>query len=319
MNRLAWIAILGVAVAPGCKTDISQQLLERELRMQEDQIYLLQDQVQDKCARLERVAAENRSLKKQLGIVDPDASLPGRIDVPAAVAAPGRGPTPAAPPALAPPAVTAPAVLPPAITIPEPAAGPPGGSEPAAEGPRFGPRFGPPPGSAAPPATIAPPALDGVPPLPAGADARGSAAAPAIKRLSHEESLSAEGRITHLVVNPSRSNCFDGDGDGTSDGLAIVFEPRDADDRLVTAGGDVVITVCDPALPGGSEGAPLATWQIPAAESLSHFRRTSRARGMHFTLPWQGRTPSGYHVRVLVKLTTFDGQSFEADATVPTK
>lgn len=315
MNRLAWIAILGVAVAPGCKTDISQQLLERELRMQEDQIYLLQDQVQEKCARLDRIAAENRSLKKQLGIVDADASLPSRIDVPAAVAAPARGPAPA----LAPPAITAPTVVAPPMTMPEPSGVPPVGSEPAAEGPRFGPRFGPPPGGAAPPATIAPPALDGVPPLPGEPGARGAAATSEIKRLSHEESLSAEGRITHLVVNPSRTSCFDGDGDGTSDGLAMVFEPRDADDRLVTAGGDVTITASDPALPGGPEGAALATWQIPAAESLAHFRRTSRARGMHFTLPWQGRPPSGDHVRVFVKLTTFDGQSFETDATVPAK
>jgi len=320
MNRLAWIAIVAAAVAGGCRSDISQQLLERELRMQEDQIYLLQDEVQDKCARLERVAAENRSLKKQLGIVDPDASLPGRIDVPAAVAAPARGPSPAAPPAnLAPPAITAPAVVAPPMTLPEPATVSPSGPEPAAEGPRFGPRFGPPPGGAAPPATITPPTLDGVPPLPDGGGARGAAATSEIKRLSHEESLSAEGRITHLVVNPDRTACFDGDGDGTSDGLAIVFEPRDADERLVTAGGDVSIVAYDPATPGGPEGAPLAKWDVPSAEALAHFRRTSRARGLHFTLPWQGRPPAGDHVRVFVKLTSFDGQSFETDATVPAK
>jgi hypothetical protein len=314
MNRFAWIAILGGLVATGCKTDISQQLLERELRMQEDQIYLLQDEVQDKCARLEHVAAENRSLKKQLGIVDADASLPSRIDIPPGVAAPARGPTPAAPPALAPPAISAPAVVAPPLTLPEPAGVPPVGGEPAE-----GPRFGRPPAGSAPPATIAPPTLDGVPPLPTEPGARGASATSEIKRLSHEESLSAEGKITHLVINPGRTTCFDGNGDGTSDGLAIVFEPRDDDERLVTAGGDVAITATDPAAPGGPEGAPLATWQIPSAEALSHFRRTSRARGLHFTLPWQGRVPAGDHVRIFVKLTTFDGQSFEADATIPTK
>ncbi|MFM8378137.1 MAG: hypothetical protein ACKOB1_02315 [Planctomycetia bacterium] len=314
MNRFAWIAILGGLVAFGCKSDISQQLLERELRMQEDQIYLLQDEVQENRARLEHVAAENRSLKKQLGIVDADASLPSRIDVPPAVAAPARGPTPATPPALVPPAVSAPAVVAPPLTLPEPAGVPPVSAEPA-----DGPRFGPPSGGAAPPAQIAPPALDGVPPLPSDPATRGASATSEIKRLSHEESLSAEGKITHLVINPGRTTCFDGDGDGTSDGLAIVFEPRDADERLVTAGGDVTITATDPAAPGGPEGAPLATWQIPSTEALAHFRRTSRARGLHFTLPWQGRPPAGDHVRLFVKLTTFDGQSFETDATVPAK
>jgi len=314
MNRFAWTAILGGVVAAGCKSDISQQLLERELRMQEDQIYLLQDEIQDKCDRLEHVAAENRSLKKQLGIVDADASLPSRVNVPPAVAAPAGGPTPAAPPALAPPVLSAPAVVAPPLTLPEPVGVPPVGGAPIE-----GPRFGRPPAGSAPPATLAPPTLDGVPPLPKEPGARGASATADVKRLSHEESLSSEGKITHLVINPVRTTCFDGDGDGTSEGLAIVFEPRDADERLVTAGGDVSITATDPAAPGGLEGAPLAAWQIPSAEALAHFRRTSRARGLHFTLPWQGRAPAGDHVRVFVKLTTFDGQSFEADATVPTK
>ena len=286
MSRFTWMVILGGVVAAGCKTDISQQLLERELRMQEDQIYLLQDEIQEKCARLDHVAAENRSLKKQLGIGD--SPTPARRgDAPAGLQLPGRAPRSVSPPAS------------------------------------DGLRFGTPdaiPAPATPPATILPPTLEGVPPLTAEPGGSRGAASPAdVKRLSHEESLSAEGRISHLVINPSRSSGFDGDGDGASDGLAIVFEPRDADDRLVTAGGDVSIVACDPAAPGGPEGAPLATWDVPAAESLAHFRRTSRARGLHFTLPWQGRRPAGDHVRVFVKLTTFDGQSFEADATVPTR
>ena len=107
MTRIAngIAAVLVLSVVPfmaGCKTDISQQLLERELRMQEDQIYLLQDELQEKCARLDRVAGENTSLKKQLGIVDPNASLPTRIDLPPGIASPARSllgaPTIAPPP-----------------------------------------------------------------------------------------------------------------------------------------------------------------------------------------------------------------------------
>jgi hypothetical protein len=283
-------------MACGCKTDISQQLLERELRMQEDQIYLLQDELQDKCSRLDRIASENTSLKKQLGIVDPNASLPRNISLPPGVAAPAA----------------APRMAPPALTLPEPIGVPPVGPS-AAPGAGDGPRFGA-PATDAPPAIIAPPSLDGVPPLPAE---RG-AADPSVRRLSHEESLAVEGQISHLVVNPSKTECFDGNGDGMSDGLAIVFEPRDADERLVTAAGDVTIKAFDPAAAdtAGGEGACIATWEIPAADALAHFRRTSRARGLHFTLPWQGSPPAADHVRLLVRLTTFDGKSFETDATV---
>ncbi len=308
-NGFAGIAVapaaLVAAVAPllimacGCKTDISQQLLERELRMQEDQIYLLQDELHEKCSRLDRIASENTSLKKQLGIVDPDASLPRNISLPPGVAAPAR----------------APQLAPPALSLPEPVGVPPVGSSSApsaSEGPRFGP-----PSSAAPPASMAPPSLDGVPPLPAIPGDRG-AADPSVRRLSHEESLAVEGQISHIVVNPAKTECFDGNGDGASDGLAVVFEPRDADERLVTAAGDVTIKAFDPAAADatGGDGVCIATWEIPAADALAHFRRTSRARGLHFTLPWQGSRPAADHVRLHVRLTTFDGKSFETDATV---
>jgi hypothetical protein len=308
-NGFAVIAVapaaLVVAVAPllimacGCKTDISQQLLERELRMQEDQIYLLQDELHEKCSRLDRIASENTSLKKQLGIVDPDASLPRNISLPPGVAAPAR----------------APQLAPPALSLPEPVGVPPVGSSSApsaSEGPRFGP-----PSSSAPPASIAPPTLDGVPPLPAIPGDRG-AADPSVRRLSHEESLAVEGQISHIVVNPAKTECFDGNADGASDGLAVVFEPRDADERLVTAAGDVTIKAFDPAAAdtAGGDGVCIATWEIPAADALAHFRRTSRARGLHFTLPWQGSPPAADHVRLHVRLTTFDGKSFETDATV---
>jgi len=325
----------------GCKSDLSQQLLERELRMQEDQIYQLQDELQDKCARLDRAAGENTSLKKQLGFGENDGPSPRR----GPFLSPGGQPAPAtrsgpAQPLLAPPAIDIPGVSPPA------------------GGPSI-----PPPGSLPAPGTVAPPKLDGIPPLPAEPRFPGNAApgtsssapsAPAAvtavgnpavaapapmaidaaarpitpwtdptaepptgRQLSHEESLADAGRITHLFVNPARAACFDGDGDGVSDGLAIVIEPRDGDERLVTAAGDVSISVFDPSGPPGA--GPVAHWDIPAREAIGHFRRTSRNRGLHFVLRWPGPPPRGDHVRVQVGLTTFEAAAFQTDCTVAVK
>ena len=307
----------------GCKSDLSQQLLERELRMQEDQIYQLQDELQDKCARLDRVAGENTSLKKQLGFGENDGPSPRR----GPLLPPGGQPAPAirsgpSQPQLVPPAIDIPGVVRPPAGGP---ATPPTGSPPA-------------PGTA--PGTIGPPKLDGIPPLPTEPRFPGAAAPetsssvmpasatvaatgdptgdpPAGQRLSHEESLADAGRITHLIVNPGRTACFDGDGDGVSDGLAIVIEPRDGDERLVTAAGDVSISVFDPGGPNGS--APVAHWDIPAREAVGHFRRTSRNRGLHFVLRWPGPPPRGDHVRVQVALTTFEAAAFQTDCTVAVK
>jgi len=58
---------------------------------------------------------------------------------------------------------------------------------------------------------------------------------------------------------------------------------------------------------------------IPEAEVNGHFRATSRARGLHFSLPWRSRAPVADHVRVIVSLVTLDGRTFTADALVATR
>ncbi len=305
-RRAAVVAMALVVVLSGCKTDLNQQLLERELRMQEDQIYRLQDELQSKASRLDRAVGENSSLKRQLGIADAGGT----------VASPGRGggAAPARPSAAA-PAFVAPPQLP-KISIPAPAGAAPGGL-------RFGPGGASPLPS--PPPALTPPALDGVPPLPSA-----GGLPPAVRRLSHEESLSGEGTISHLVINPARTECFDGDGDGVADGLALVIEPRDADERLVSSAGEVVVFVNDPAVPQGAgfvpamptdpgEGGCIARWDIPEAEAVAHFRRTSRARGLHFILRWPGPPPLSETVNVHAVMTTFDGSVHHVEAPVPVR
>jgi hypothetical protein len=293
--------MVAVACLAGCKSDLNQQLLERELRYQEDQIYNLQDELQVACAKLDRSARENMSLKKQLGVADDAAPRAGS----------GRS---------RPAGLPAPVNVPPAIEVPDmgaPARTPAG--------------RGGPPGM-----PLAPPALEGVPPLPAdGASVSpppteptlslpGDSAAvpPPIQRLAYEAPTDAA-PPARLVVNAEQSSCLDADGDGRSEGLSIVFEPRDAEERLVPAAGGVTITVFDSTAgtdPATGEGVAIATWEIPAADTPRHFRRTSRMRGLHFSLPWPGSPPAGDHVRVVVRLATPDGiNPLVADATLATR
>lgn len=313
-SSVIWLGAVAAALVIGCKSDFNQQLLERELRLQEDQIYQLQDDLSDKCVRLDMVAAENQSLKKQLGIADAPAGGPRSQPT---LAGPPPGVTSVAPPSLVPPTVED---LPP----------PPRSGAAAPNAPPFGP-----PGSDAPSfrgGTPAPPTLEGVPPLPDEPVAPRSRFngtkvtepeedKPPILQLSHEQSVAAGPQVTHLVLNLDRTECLDGDGDGMTEALAIVFEPRDADERLVSTVGDVSIAVFEPlaeataADPSG-EGMRIARWEIPASEAASHFRRTSQHRGLHFVRPWPERPPAAEHVRVFVRMTTFEGTVFETEATV---
>ncbi|MCE9631761.1 MAG: hypothetical protein K8S94_13735 [Planctomycetia bacterium] len=285
-DRIPCVALVCCLALAGCKSDLNQQLLERELRYQEDQIYQLQDDLQDKCARLDSVAVENASLRRQLGVTEADPLKGSRA---------GRS---------RPAAVPAPVAVPPAIEIPE-----------AIRAPAAAPRGG-----------LAPPALDNIPPLPATPTSTtdpsplslpapsGAAAPPATPvavPVSYDQPLS-DGRPVRLVVTTTTTGCFDDNGDGRSDGINVTFEPRDADEKLVAAQAAVSITVFDAADPA----TPLATWTIPAEQAAARFRRTTRLRGMHFPLRWTAAPPAGDHVRVIVRMTGADGMALEGDATI---
>ena len=287
-----WLAV-AAAGALGCKSDLNQQLLERELRYQEDQIYQLQDELQDKSSRLNDVASENASLRKQLGV--------SAADNPAPAGRAGRSRPPAVPPA---------ATVPPAISLPD---------APAFQTPR-GPGA---PAPAGPPADLAPPMLEGVPPLPAeptrGAPAAESgdtlsltppatasidpaarpieaaAEAPALVRMSHEDPA-GPGTAARIVVNRGTATAIDRDQDGQSEGIALVIEPRDDAERLAILPGDLTVTAYDATGPAG--GPPLARWTVPAAEANARFSPTGRRRGVFLELPWQGTVPAGDHIRV---------------------
>jgi hypothetical protein len=318
--RYGWLAAAALCAA-GCKSDLNQQLLERELRYQEDQIYQLQDELAEKCARLEHVAGENTSLRKQLGVSEADSAAPSR----------GRRPrAPGVPPA---------STVPPAIEIPDL--------------PRL-PRSGGGPPRGGPPVDLAPPMLEGVPPLPAepgrvppstdagsglslppaaavidpaarpiesaqdGSPLRAAPAdspAPALVRLSYDEPADG-GEAIRLAINPSASSGVDANGDGQSEGLSLAIEPRNKGEKLVGLAGDVTITAYDAA--AGSAAPPLARWTVAAADAAARFRPTGRRRGLVIDLPWQGTLPAAGHVRVTVESPTAAGP-LTAEALVPVR
>ncbi len=319
-GRSAGLAFLlaAAAFAAGCKSDLNQQLLERELRYQEDQIYHLQDKLAEQCARFEYVADENASLRRQLGVSDGDNAAPSRN---------GRGRVPTVAPAV---------TVPPAIEIPD-------------ASPLPAPRGG------GPPAGLQPPTLEGVPPLPANpggrspttdageglslppatvsfdpaarpietaADGHSPAVAaaaeepaPSLVRMSYDEPAAA-GEPVRIVINRSTSAGIDANADGLSEGLSLAIEPRDTNERLASLAGDLTITAFDASATAANP--PLARWTVSATDAAARFRPTGRRRGLVLDLPWQGRLPAGGHVRVTVAAAGPEGL-LEAEALVPVR
>jgi hypothetical protein len=286
--------VAAALAAAGCKSDLNQQLLERELRYQEDQIYHLQDELAEKQARLTSVAGENESLRRQLGVGSRDQAAPGRA---------GQPRTPRVSPA---------APIPPAIELPD-------------ARPLPAPRGGP-------PASLAPPTLEGVPALPAepfvppaggglslppAAAVIDPAARPieaavsprpaALVPVAFEEPLGGE--PVRLVIKPLAG--------GAAGGLSVALEPRDQAERLVgVIAGELTVTAFDTALPPGA--APIARWTIAPADAAARFRPTGRDRGIPLALPWPGPPPAGDHVRLNVQAAGAAGP-LEAEALVPVR
>ena len=314
---LACAVIAALVAGGGCRSDLHQQLLERELRYQEDQIYSLQDELHSASSRLQHVTGENASLRRQLGLADGDPAarrgtaprslaLPAPVNVPPSVQVPDA---PAAPRRDGPPVNLAPPVLediPPLPTT----------SPPRPTGARAAPTFD-----------------DGEPlslptPFPASPASEPATATLPVQQLSYEQpaplpavAALPPGAAARLVVNVAQTACIDADGDGVSDGLSIVVEPRDAEERLVAAIGDLTVVAFDTAAgvdPATGEPAPIARWDIPAAEAARYFRPQGRLRGIQFTLAWPGPRPAGDHVRVLARLET-GAAPLAAEATIPSR
>ena len=132
--------------------------------------------------------------------------------------------------------------------------------------------------------------------------------------VAYDQAVS-DNRPVRLEISTGATSCFDDNGDGAMDGIAVTFEPRDATEKLVHAPGAVAITVFDVA----HQNTPIASWTIPTEQAATHFRPTTRLRGMHFPLRWTGGAPTSDHVRVAVRVTGPEGAVLETDATIPAR
>jgi hypothetical protein len=101
------------------------------------------------------------------------------------------------------------------------------------------------------------------------------------------------------------------------DGIRVVFEPRDRNDRRVDAPADVSIVLIDPTLvPRGSKNTPpearVARWDFPADAVASMFRGLNTSKVISIETPWPGDVPQQKHLLLFVRYTTRDGRKLQA-------
>jgi hypothetical protein len=278
---------VGLCAAPGCKSHGNSELLERELRCQEDRIYQLEDELDEACYALESSRRENEALKKELAGGDKGAG--GRF-------------APSASGGL--PKILTPAI--PEVDVPDLDALPV--ETPAEAAPRYLPRS-----SKSPDLEEAPPYKPmkfSTPIL--GDDEDGEKLqSPALKGKPLTGDANA---VTKLVINRQLTGGWNADGHHGDEGVFVAFEPRDANNKLVEAAGDISIVILDPSQTGAA--ARVARWDYVADEAEMHFRTGPIGRGFQFELPWPSNPPKNRELRLFLRYSKTNGVQIETDAKI---
>lgn len=324
MKPLGQVVLLAVGLtALGCQVSKQDaELLERDLRVQEDEIYALRDCVDTYQQKLAACRSENRALRKELaargGLAD-DFVIPGGPPVelaPAQQLPPGDQPPPSA--ESEPPLESAPGRLPEAPPFQSPAIAPPSETQP--EGV---------PLESIPPEESLPAERPPAEEVPAQSSSKPSSSGTELAQYTAPRSrnlLERIGRpateqevvdpvhdleVTEITLNNMLTGGMNRDKLHGDEGILVVVEPRNPQNQIVEAFGDVSVVVLDPALEG--EAARVARWDITSQELEHHFRNRQFGKGFQLRLPWPGDPPQHSTLHLFVRFVAADGRKLIVD------
>ncbi len=291
MNAWYFVAAVLLALAAtGCRSNISQELLEQELRMQEDKIYELQGQVEEYEAQLDSCRRENHTLLKEGGAVtsprlnsrrkghapaEDGLALP-EVEVPGGLAPPYDGP---------------PLISPPDPEVPE-------GEKAPEEGDLLPPKVLLPNSGAAPGERMQLPDFE----------------LPGEEEAPDGDRTAAGDDVERITLNRKLTGGHNTDGQPGDDGLMVVVEPLDSSGELLELPGDVSVVVLDPAQEG--DAARVARWDFTAEEAAKHLKRTPMGDGLHFDLRWPHGAPVNRELNLYVRYTTPEGKKLQVEKKV---
>ena len=280
------LAILCMAclIAAGCQSDpyVSAhiEMLNAAKRSLEDRVYELEYECEAKARQAERLRTENERLRKEGPPAggEPEDSISSRptSKFPPRVPSPRRR-------LLQNPTIEAEDLRPPTIE----------------------------PGVPVDPSVIVPAVPSTPPPKPSSdSSAASKSPAPAIAA-----SLGAEDpHITSIYINPDRTKGGDWDGRPGDDGLVLVLEPRNEQDRYIPLAGPVSVVALDPAEPGQQKR--FARWDLTSEEVDRQMRQSDSRQGIPLKLPWPIAPPKHEQLRLHVRYVTVDGRQIETSHDV---
>jgi hypothetical protein len=296
-NSLAALVLLLLA---GCRhSDVNRELVERELRLQEDEIYHLHGEVSERETRLAAARRENEILKRELVEARSPGGTPSpRVDIPPA---PDSIP-PARRSRSEPPATDA---SPPVIEVP--------GLD------------GPTPGEMEDSVTPPPARRNGAWKSTRGGVRgasiqrerewqRDEAVRPASAQIEEPVRRVRDERVAKVVLNRRLTGGFNADRRLGDEGVMVVLEPRNEADELVRRAGHIAVAVIDPQLSG--EESHVARWEFESHEAMQYFRKSALGEGYHLDLRWPSSPPDHERLMLVAQFTSPEGKKFEVSQSI---
>ena len=289
MNRLSiplTAFLLGAALlAGGCRSSGRQELLERDLRHQEDRIYQLETHLNECQQWLEAMQAENEDLRDQVekGTPAPKASSRRGNGAASSVAPADRVPPYAGPPQISPPNPAVPdgklpeMVAPPSVELPDLS---PPKSTPKAPTPRI--------------------------------NEQGSVEGNSVKGGSVEQA--EQGEVAAITLNGALTGGYNADAQPGDEGVMVVIEPHGPGGEVVAVPAKVSVVAMDPSLEG--DAARIARWNFTTEQAAGHAKKTAQATGLHFNLVWPQEPPQHKSLKLFVRYITPDGRKLDAEQAI---
>ena len=99
---------------------------------------------------------------------------------------------------------------------------------------------------------------------------------------------------SQIVLNSRLTGGYDFDGKPGDEGLLVVIEPRDLSGKYVPLPASVMVEAFD-------QQERIARWDFDVAETTSKLRTTLMGRGIHLELPWPVEPPRNRKVQVVAR------------------
>lgn len=124
-------------------------------------------------------------------------------------------------------------------------------------------------------------------------------------------------RVASIAIDHTMSGGINSDGSAGDQALLVVVQPRDRRGQAVDAPADISVVALDPAiLDSHGKAARVGRWDFTAAETASLFRRTDSNGAVHLAMAWPAEPPKHGRLHLFVRYTTADGRRVETDGPV---